>query len=178
MVTIVYYLVILALVYLSFQQHNPIVLHHTDIGRAIREQRVSSVPMNIGSYIHWSYIPRLFERLTEEYNVYSSVMKVCSSVITDKHFDVSCSVSYTGLTYGRRSFDSFLVGVARNSFPGFPETHTRRNQCYVLAWDSCVSCCHCSWLVLKLRHVWVLFFCFSSLRKCKTSNLLNLANSS
>jgi hypothetical protein len=43
--------------------------------------------MKIGTYIHWSYILRL----TNEYNLYSSVMKICSSVITNEHFDVSCS---------------------------------------------------------------------------------------
>jgi hypothetical protein len=44
--------------------------------------------MNIVAYIHRCYIPRL----TEEYNIYSSVMKVCSSVITDERSCVSCSV--------------------------------------------------------------------------------------
>jgi hypothetical protein len=39
--------------------------------------------MNIVSFIHQCYIPRLLHRLTDKYNVYSSVIKVCSSVITD-----------------------------------------------------------------------------------------------
>jgi hypothetical protein len=47
--------------------------------------------MNIGAYIHWRYIPQFLCRLTEEYNVYSSVMKVCSSVVTDERSCVSCS---------------------------------------------------------------------------------------
>jgi hypothetical protein len=55
--------------------------------------------MNIRAYIHRCYIPWFLRWFTEEYNVYSSVMKVCSSVmkvclsgITDEHFCVSCSV--------------------------------------------------------------------------------------
>jgi hypothetical protein len=36
--------------------------------------------MNIGAYIHWPCI----HRLTEEYNIYLSVIKVCSSVITNE----------------------------------------------------------------------------------------------
>jgi hypothetical protein len=36
----------------------------------------SSVLMNIVSYIHRCYILWLLHRLTEEYNIYSSVMKV------------------------------------------------------------------------------------------------------
>jgi hypothetical protein len=47
--------------------------------------------MNIVAYIRRCYIPRLLHRLTEKYNVYSSVMKVCSSVITDERVCVSCS---------------------------------------------------------------------------------------
>jgi hypothetical protein len=48
--------------------------------------------MNIGAYIHQCYIPRFLHRLTKEYNVYSLVMKVYSSVITDEHSCVSYSV--------------------------------------------------------------------------------------
>jgi hypothetical protein len=47
--------------------------------------------MNIGAYIHQRYIPRFLNWLTEEYNIYSLVMKVCSSVITDECSFVSCS---------------------------------------------------------------------------------------
>jgi hypothetical protein len=42
-------------------------------------------------YIRQSYIPQLLHRLTEEYNVYSSVMNVCLSVITDECSCVFCS---------------------------------------------------------------------------------------
>jgi hypothetical protein len=48
--------------------------------------------MNIVAYIRRCYIPRFLRRLTEEYNVYSSVMKVCSLVIIDERVCVSCSV--------------------------------------------------------------------------------------
>jgi hypothetical protein len=51
------------------------------------------VPMNIVAYICRRYIPWFLHWLTEEYDVYSSVMKVCSSVITDEHVCVSCSDS-------------------------------------------------------------------------------------
>jgi hypothetical protein len=44
--------------------------------------------MNIVTYIHRCYIPRL----TKEYNVPLSILKLCSSVIIDEHFIVSCSV--------------------------------------------------------------------------------------
>jgi hypothetical protein len=55
--------------------------------RLIKEYNVYS--SNIGAYIHQRYIPRLIE----EYNVYSSIIKVCSSVITDECSNVSYSVS-------------------------------------------------------------------------------------
>jgi hypothetical protein len=48
--------------------------------------------MNIVPYIRQRYIPRLLRRLTEEYNAYLSVLKVCLPVITDKRVYVSCSV--------------------------------------------------------------------------------------
>jgi hypothetical protein len=47
--------------------------------------------MNIVAYIHRCNIPRLVHQLTEEYNIPSSILNVCSLVITDKHFVVSCS---------------------------------------------------------------------------------------
>jgi hypothetical protein len=50
------------------------------------------MPMNIGAYIHRHYIPQFLHWLTEEYNIYSSVIKVCSSVIIDECSCVSCSV--------------------------------------------------------------------------------------
>jgi hypothetical protein len=37
-------------------------------------------------YIRRRYIPRLLYRLTDEYNVYSSIIEVYLSVITDKPF--------------------------------------------------------------------------------------------
>jgi hypothetical protein len=49
------------------------------------------------TYIHRRYIPQLFHRLIKKYNVYSLVMKACSSVITDERVCISCSV---GQTYG------------------------------------------------------------------------------
>jgi hypothetical protein len=44
------------------------------------------------AYICPRYILRFFHRLTKEDNLSSSVMKSCSSVITDKRLDVSYSV--------------------------------------------------------------------------------------
>jgi hypothetical protein len=41
---------------------------------------------------------------------------------------------FTGLAYGQRSSDTFLTGVAQNSFPSFSEAHNRWNRCCVLAW--------------------------------------------
>jgi hypothetical protein len=47
--------------------------------------------MNIVAYIHRCYIARLVHRLTEKYNVTSSVLKLCSSIITNEHVVISCS---------------------------------------------------------------------------------------
>jgi hypothetical protein len=47
--------------------------------------------MNIMTYIHRRYIPHYLRRLTEKYNIYSSVIKVCSSV---ERVRVSCSAPY------------------------------------------------------------------------------------
>jgi hypothetical protein len=44
----------------------------------------SSVLRNIVVYIRWRYIPRLLRWLTEEYKLYSSVIELCSSVITEE----------------------------------------------------------------------------------------------
>jgi hypothetical protein len=44
------------------------------------------------AYICPHYILQFFHRLTKEDNLSSSVMKACSSVITDKRLDVSYSV--------------------------------------------------------------------------------------
>jgi hypothetical protein len=52
----------------------------------------SSVPRNTVAYIRWWYIPRLLHLLTEEYNIYSSVIQLRSSVITEEHILVSCCV--------------------------------------------------------------------------------------
>jgi hypothetical protein len=43
------------------------------------------------AYVHRHYIPRFLRQLTKEYNAYSSVMKVCSSVITDERVCIFCS---------------------------------------------------------------------------------------
>jgi hypothetical protein len=51
------------------------------------------VPMNIVTYICRRYISRFLCRLNEEYIIYSSVMNVCSSVITDECVCVSCCES-------------------------------------------------------------------------------------
>jgi hypothetical protein len=42
--------------------------------------------------IHRCYIPQLLRRLTKEYNLFSSVIQLHSSVITDEYVLVSCSV--------------------------------------------------------------------------------------
>jgi hypothetical protein len=54
--------------------------------------------MNIVAYIHQCYIPWFLPRLTEEYNVYLSVMKVYSLVIIDKRVCVPCSVGTISLS--------------------------------------------------------------------------------
>jgi hypothetical protein len=43
------------------------------------------------TYIHRHYISRLLHRLTEEYSLYSSVIELRSSVITEKRILISCS---------------------------------------------------------------------------------------
>jgi hypothetical protein len=53
----------------------------------------SSVPRNIVPHIRQRYIPRLFHRLTEEYDLYFSVMQLNLSVITDEYVLVSCSAN-------------------------------------------------------------------------------------
>jgi hypothetical protein len=58
-------------------------------------------------------------------------------------------------TCGRTSSDSYLAGVAQNSFPS---CFVLAWDSYVLAWDSCTGCCHCTRLVKRLHHTWVLFF--------------------
>jgi hypothetical protein len=50
----------------------------------------SSVPRNIITYSRWRYIPQLFRQLTEEYNLYSSVIQLNSSIITDEYVVLSC----------------------------------------------------------------------------------------
>jgi hypothetical protein len=45
----------------------------------------SSIPTNIVTYIRERYIPRFLHQLTEKCNLRSSVIEVCSSVITDEH---------------------------------------------------------------------------------------------
>jgi hypothetical protein len=47
--------------------------------------------------------------------------------------------------------------VAQNSFPSSPEAHSRQSRYSVLAWGNCNDC-HCSRLVMRLHHAWVLFF--------------------
>jgi hypothetical protein len=42
-------------------------------------------------YIHRHYIHRFLHQLTEKDNLSSSVMKACSSIITDERLDVSSS---------------------------------------------------------------------------------------
>jgi hypothetical protein len=42
------------------------------------------------TYSHWRYIPQLFRQLTEEYNLYSSVIQLNSSIITDEYVVLSC----------------------------------------------------------------------------------------
>jgi hypothetical protein len=42
-------------------------------------------------YILQHYIPQLFCRLTKEYKLYSSVIELCSSVITEERVLVFCS---------------------------------------------------------------------------------------
>jgi hypothetical protein len=44
------------------------------------------------AYIHWHYILGLLHQLTKEYNLYSLVTKIRSSVITEECILVSCSV--------------------------------------------------------------------------------------
>jgi hypothetical protein len=44
----------------------------------------SSVLINIETYIHRCYIYRFLHWLSDEYNVYSSVIKVCLSIIIDE----------------------------------------------------------------------------------------------
>jgi hypothetical protein len=44
--------------------------------------------MNIWTYIYRIYIYQLLRQLTEEYNLFSSIYKLCLSVITDKRFYV------------------------------------------------------------------------------------------
>jgi hypothetical protein len=56
--------------------------------------------MNIVAYIRRFYISRLLHQLTEEYNV-------CSSVITNECFNISCSVPGRWLTL-RKSVSSPL----------------------------------------------------------------------
>jgi hypothetical protein len=51
----------------------------------------SSIPMNIDAYIHRRYISQFLHWLTDKYNVYSSVINVCLSVITKERYYVSCS---------------------------------------------------------------------------------------
>jgi hypothetical protein len=51
----------------------------------------SSVSMNVWTYIRRSYISRLLHQLSEEYNLSSLIYKLCSSIITDECFIVSCS---------------------------------------------------------------------------------------
>jgi hypothetical protein len=53
----------------------------------------SSIMCNRGIYATniVLYIPRLLHWLAEEYNLYFSVIELCSLVITDKPFCVSCS---------------------------------------------------------------------------------------
>jgi hypothetical protein len=49
----------------------------------------SLVPRNIVTYIYRCYIPRLLSQLTVEYTLYSSVIELCSSTITEEHILVS-----------------------------------------------------------------------------------------
>jgi hypothetical protein len=51
----------------------------------------SFVLRNIKNYIHRRYVPRWFHWLTEEFNLYSLVLQLYSSVLTDECFIVSCS---------------------------------------------------------------------------------------
>jgi hypothetical protein len=55
----------------------------------------SSVPMNIVAYIRGRYIHRLLRQLTEEYKLRSSVIELCSSVITEERV----MVSYSAIAY-------------------------------------------------------------------------------
>jgi hypothetical protein len=44
----------------------------------------SLVPKNIKNYIHRCYVSRCFHRLTKEFTLYSSVLQLYSSVVTDE----------------------------------------------------------------------------------------------
>jgi hypothetical protein len=58
--------------------------HHSRVG-------LGPIHPNRG-YIHLSYIPQGFHRLTNEFKLNLSVSWVYSSVLTDEYFVVSCSV--------------------------------------------------------------------------------------
>jgi hypothetical protein len=53
------------------------------------------VPTNIVTYIRQCHIPRFLHRLTKKYNLYLSVMKVCSLVITDGCFMFPVVIGHT-----------------------------------------------------------------------------------
>jgi hypothetical protein len=52
----------------------------------------SSASRNIILYIHQCYVPWLFCRLTKEFTIYSSIIQLNTSVVTNEYFVVSCSV--------------------------------------------------------------------------------------
>jgi hypothetical protein len=76
-----------------------------------------------------------------------------------------------GLICDRMSSGSFLARVAQNSFFSFSEAHNHHSQCCGHAWGSYIGCCHCG---LEVSLYLGAFLCCSSLRKCRTSDLLNL----
>jgi hypothetical protein len=64
----------------------------------------------IVTYICQHYISQLLHRLTEEYKLCSSVIVVCSSVITEEHIPVSCSAS--------KALVSFFLALLHGSLAG------------------------------------------------------------
>jgi hypothetical protein len=62
------------------------------------------------------------------------------------------------LICGQKSSGFFLAEVAQNSFSSFLEARSQQSRWCGHAKGNCASCCHCSTLVLKLDHAWVLFF--------------------
>jgi hypothetical protein len=71
--------------------------------------------------IHRRYIPWLLHQLIEEYNIYSSVMKVYLSVITDERVCVSCNVErlflyILSVVFSLKVEEFELVGFRKKSF--------------------------------------------------------------